>query len=107
MVNQQRSGETGMDEALEHAEDLLEERLRSYTFECPLHSLSDVIRRHDVRGIDLLKVDVQKSELEVLRGIDDEHWPRIRPTGPRRWLTSSPSSTGWWLGRRPPPPPTR
>lgn len=32
----------------------------------------------DDRAIDLLKVDTSGSELEVLGGIDEQHWPRIR-----------------------------
>jgi FkbM family methyltransferase len=31
-----------------------------------------------VRPVDLLKVDVEGAELDVLRGIDDAHWPLIR-----------------------------
>jgi FkbM family methyltransferase len=30
------------------------------------------------RPVDLLKVDVEGAELDVLRGIDDAHWPLIR-----------------------------
>lgn len=78
MLNQLHRGEPGMAEVMEHAEDLLEERLRSVSFSCPLRPLSEVIREHGVERIDLLKIDVQKSELDVIRGIDDEHWPRIR-----------------------------
>jgi 31-O-methyltransferase len=40
--------------------------------------LSAVIREHGVERIDLLKIDVEGSEWDVLAGIDDEHWPRIR-----------------------------
>lgn len=78
MVNQLRAGEPGMEEVMEHAGDLLRERLRSLSFQCPVRPLSDVVREHGVRRIDLLKIDVQKSELDVVRGIDEEHWPRIR-----------------------------
>jgi amino acid adenylation domain-containing protein/FkbM family methyltransferase len=45
---------------------------------CELRTLSSVIDEHGVERIDLLKIDAEKSELEVLRGIRDEHWPRIR-----------------------------
>jgi len=78
MVNQLRRREPGMEEVMKHVDDLLAERLRSCTFECPLYSLSDVIREHGIRRIDFLKIDVQKSEIGVVRGIADEHWPRIR-----------------------------
>lgn len=28
--------------------------------------------------VDLLKVDVERAELDVLRGVADEDWPKIR-----------------------------
>ena len=57
---------------------LLEERLKSEPFVCELRTISQVIREHGVTSIDLLKIDVEKSELDVLQGIDDEHWPIVR-----------------------------
>src|SRR5262245_22850791 len=40
-------------------------------------TLSQVIDEQDIFGIDLLKIDAEKSELAILRGIADEHWPII------------------------------
>lgn len=45
---------------------------------CKVCRLSDVIREQGVERIDLLKVDVEGAELEVLAGIDEQHWPLIR-----------------------------
>ena len=45
---------------------------------CALTTLSGVIRKEQLRHIDLLKIDVEGAELDVLRGVDAEHWPRIR-----------------------------
>ncbi|HEX8695423.1 MAG TPA: non-ribosomal peptide synthase/polyketide synthase, partial [Longimicrobium sp.] len=59
-------------------EELLDERLRVERCECELRTLSDVIRAEGVDRIDLLKVDVEKSELEVLEGLAAEHWPLVR-----------------------------
>ncbi|KAG6015088.1 hypothetical protein E4U41_004708, partial [Claviceps citrina] len=28
--------------------------------------------------VDLLKIDVEGAEMDVLRGVDDEHWPLVR-----------------------------
>ncbi len=78
MVNQWRKGMSQMEQVLEHADDLLEERFRSETFECQLRTLSDVIGEHQVKRIDLLKIDVQKSELDVLLGIADDDWEKIQ-----------------------------
>ena len=58
-------------------DDLLAERLTSETFTCRLKTLSEVIRDEGVSKIDLLKIDVEKGELEVLEGIDNADWPKI------------------------------
>jgi FkbM family methyltransferase len=78
LENQLREGREGMAGLMRHAEDLLDERLRSRSFPCEVRTLSQVIREHGVERIDLLKVDVQKCELEVLEGIAPEDWPRLR-----------------------------
>jgi phthiocerol/phenolphthiocerol synthesis type-I polyketide synthase E len=43
-----------------------------------MRPLSDVIDEEKIQQIDLLKVDVEEAELDVLRGIRAEHWPRIK-----------------------------
>lgn len=58
-------------------DEVLDERMTTERFTCQVRRISDVIREHGVERIDLLKIDVQKSELEVLHGIDDEDWTRI------------------------------
>jgi FkbM family methyltransferase len=78
MLNQLRQGVAGMERLMLHADDLLEERFASESFECRLRPLSEVIAEQGVERIDLLKVDVQKSELDVLRGIAAADWPKIR-----------------------------
>lgn len=75
--NRRRSGVPGIEELLHHAEDFFAERLRSETFECPLRTLSDVLRDECVERVDLLKVDVEKSEAQVLAGIAELDWYRI------------------------------
>ena len=59
-------------------EELLDERLTSQTVECELKTLSQVIADEGLARIDLLKIDVEKSEMEVFAGLAEEHWPRIR-----------------------------
>ncbi len=46
--------------------------------DCRLETLSNIIRQEGIDRIDLLKVDVEKAEVEVLEGIEDAHWSRIR-----------------------------
>jgi hypothetical protein len=45
---------------------------------CSVQTISDVIDEAHVKRIELLKIDVEKSELEVLRGIRPDHWKRIQ-----------------------------
>lgn len=78
MRNQLRQGVAGMEQVMLHADDLLDERLKALRYECRLRTLSEVISEERVGVIDFLKVDVQKSELDVLRGIADGDWPKIR-----------------------------
>ncbi|UAA37206.1 FkbM family methyltransferase [Paraneptunicella aestuarii] len=59
-------------------DELLNERLQSVDVHCQLQTLSQVIEEYDVKVIDLLKLDVEKSEMDVLRGLKDEHWPLIQ-----------------------------
>ncbi|WP_158605544.1 non-ribosomal peptide synthetase [Amycolatopsis panacis] len=59
--------------------ELVTVRLRDrHDVVCAMRTVSDVIDEHQVERIDLLKVDAEKSEVEVLRGIRPEHWSRIR-----------------------------
>jgi len=58
-------------------DELMADRLESQTFDCPLVSVSDIIRDHRLQWIDLLKIDAEKCELEILRGIAEDHWPLI------------------------------
>jgi amino acid adenylation domain-containing protein/non-ribosomal peptide synthase protein (TIGR01720 family)/FkbM family methyltransferase len=58
-------------------DEVLAERMTSESFVCQMKRISDVIREHRIERIDLLKIDVQKSELEVLKGIDEGDWSKI------------------------------
>jgi FkbM family methyltransferase len=52
-------------------------KFRKVTFPCRLRTISEIVDEEGVARIDLLKVDVEKSEREVLAGIRAEHWDRI------------------------------
>ena len=62
----------------ENADELLEGRFETELFSCRLTTLSEVIAHHGIEQIDLLKVDVEKSELAVLAGIAESDWEKIR-----------------------------
>lgn len=78
MVNQLQQGMAGMEQVMEHADELLEERFKAQPFTCQLKTLSEAIGEHNIHRIDLLKIDVQKSELDVLQGIKENDWQKIQ-----------------------------
>lgn len=45
---------------------------------CALKTVSAVMREYEIERIDLLKVDVERSELDILAGIAEDDWPKIR-----------------------------
>jgi amino acid adenylation domain-containing protein/FkbM family methyltransferase len=67
-----RIGDRGSD-----IEDLIEGRFEAESYECELKTISQVMREQGIAAIDLLKVDVEKSEWDVLQGIEPEDWDRI------------------------------
>jgi amino acid adenylation domain-containing protein/FkbM family methyltransferase len=60
------------------ADELLALRLQGEPVVCRVRTLSAVIREEGVARIDLLKVDAEKSELEVLSGLDEGDWGKVR-----------------------------
>lgn len=59
------------------ADEFMEDRMASETADVRIRGLSEIIEERGVKRIDLLKLDAEKCELEILRGIKDEHWPFI------------------------------
>ncbi|MCI0661272.1 MAG: FkbM family methyltransferase [Acidobacteria bacterium] len=57
---------------------LFRRRLFLQKIECELKTISEVIREQRLATIALLKIDVEGSELDVIEGIAEEDWPRIR-----------------------------
>ncbi|HEU4408797.1 MAG TPA: amino acid adenylation domain-containing protein [Polyangiaceae bacterium] len=77
LENQRGAGDAGAALLLESADELLAGRFAAERHDVRLRRLSDVVRDEGVGRIDLLKIDVQRAELDVLEGVDDEHWGRI------------------------------
>ncbi|HYL98303.1 MAG TPA: FkbM family methyltransferase, partial [Blastocatellia bacterium] len=67
---QQRSGNVAA-LAGEEIDELLAQRFTGKDVVCDLKSISEVIRENKIERIDLLKIDVEKSELDVLAGIEE------------------------------------
>lgn len=61
-----------------HVDAMFTRLFKARTFQCPVRTLSDVLAEAQVDRVDLLKIDVEKAELEVIRGIADSDWARIR-----------------------------
>jgi FkbM family methyltransferase len=50
--------------------------LKSVT--CQMQTLSQFLHDYGIGRIDLLKVDAEKAELEIFRGIEAQDWPKIQ-----------------------------
>ena len=57
---------------------LIDDRLQSRTVTARLRTLSGYIAEAGIDRIDLLKINVEKSELDVLQGISAADWNKIR-----------------------------
>jgi amino acid adenylation domain-containing protein/FkbM family methyltransferase len=75
--NAQRQGSAEAATLLENAEELLGRRFEGERYDCRLRRLSDILREEVIERIDLLKIDVQRAELDVLRALDDADWERV------------------------------
>jgi 31-O-methyltransferase len=53
-------------------------RFRTKHLECELTTISKALREYGIDAVDLAKVDVEGAEWDVLQGIDESDWPRIR-----------------------------
>ena len=54
------------------------DHLKSETVTCQLKTISQIVQEQNIQQIDLLKIDVEKSELDVLLGIDHRDWGKVR-----------------------------
>jgi FkbM family methyltransferase len=59
-------------------DQLINDRLRATKVSAELRTLSSVIAEEGIEHIDLLKINVEKSELDVLRGLGPGDWSKIR-----------------------------
>ncbi|MFF3847878.1 FkbM family methyltransferase [Streptomyces sp. NPDC002328] len=78
IANQHKSAADEDTARLAASEDLLDVRFEAIEFTAALRPLSAVIREQRIERIDLIKIDVQKSERQVIDGIADEDWPKIQ-----------------------------
>ena len=62
----------------QQADDELAGRYEPQTLSCELRRLSSFLRAERVDHVDLLKIDVERAELDVVEGIDESDWAKIR-----------------------------
>ena len=62
----------------QYVEALVESRVNGEKIVCRLRTLAEIIREEGIERIDLLKIDVEKSELDVLAGIATDDWQKIQ-----------------------------
>jgi hypothetical protein len=78
IANQQKTEADAEVAELVSGDELLDVRFEAIEFTATLRPLSAVIREQGIERIDLIKIDVQKSERQVIDGIADEDWPKIQ-----------------------------
>ena len=76
VLNQQPES-AGSERVTAEIGELIDERLRARSFTAQLRTLSGVIAEQGLERIDLLKINVEKSELDVLQGISAGDWLKI------------------------------
>jgi amino acid adenylation domain-containing protein/non-ribosomal peptide synthase protein (TIGR01720 family)/FkbM family methyltransferase len=76
-LRNQESAESALRLTEKQIDELLDKRLKYMHYACEIKTLSDIISENRVERIGLLKIDVEKSELDVLYGIDENDWPKI------------------------------
>lgn len=58
--------------------EIIDDRFNARVESTQLHTLSSIIKKEGIERIDLLKINVEKSELDVLLGLSPDDWPKIR-----------------------------
>ncbi|GAA1976472.1 FkbM family methyltransferase [Kitasatospora viridis] len=66
------------EKVLRRVDSLLSHRFQDRQEQVRLRRLSQVIDEEGVERIDLLKIDVQRAELDVLAGLEARHWPLVQ-----------------------------
>ena len=73
-----QSGDASARLLADRLDEVLDGRFEGQAHQCRLRRLSDVIDDLGLDRIDVLKIDVQRAELDVLRGIEPRHLALVR-----------------------------
>ncbi len=77
LKNSAEAGDENAALMLQHIDVILDGRFEQEITQCRLRRLSDVIDELKLDRVDVLKIDVQRAELDVLRGLEDRHLKNI------------------------------
>ena len=78
LENEARQGVEEVERLMPYLDEYLGVRLKAEQVPCRLSTVSTFLREQGIERVDMMKIDVQKSEGEIVRGIDGDDWPRIR-----------------------------
>jgi FkbM family methyltransferase len=78
LENEAERGDEEVRDLMEYLDDYLTVRLRPETYTCPLSTVSRVLSDEAIETVDLMKMDVQKAEWDILQGVAEDDWPKIR-----------------------------
>jgi amino acid adenylation domain-containing protein/FkbM family methyltransferase len=78
LLNRELDHDKGVALSTEQVDEIVKERLNTELITCPVKSLSALIRENGIEKIDLLKINVEKSEIDVLNGIEEQDWMKIQ-----------------------------
>ncbi len=77
LENRERGAQSQLALSDAEMERLLANRMQPEPVKTVTRTLSQIIAEHAVDHVDLLKIDVEKAELDVLLGIEAEDWRKI------------------------------
>ncbi len=77
LIRRYMDNQPGIAPPTEHTGQILDARLRPETIQVRQDTLSGVLQRTGVDRIHLLKINAEKSEVDILHGIEDSDWQRI------------------------------
>ncbi|MEU7206494.1 amino acid adenylation domain-containing protein [Streptomyces sp. NPDC045470] len=78
LANERGQGLEDSGRLLDRADELLADRFRGEELRTRVRRFSDIVDEERLTRVDLLKIDVQRAELDVLRGIDARHWGLVQ-----------------------------
>jgi amino acid adenylation domain-containing protein/FkbM family methyltransferase len=77
-IKNSEAGSGGESLADDQLREVLKQRLTKKYVSCKVKTISSVLAEQNIETVHLLKIVAEKSEWNILRGIDEEDWPKIQ-----------------------------